>query len=74
MFLDDLTASVPVYSFTQETAELFGRISAESAAKGVVIPIDDLLIATCALERGYAILTRNIRHFEKVSGLRLLCF
>ena len=73
-FLDDLIASVPVYSFTQSMVEPFGKISAGSAAKGVVIPIDDLLIAACALERGYAMLTRNIRHFERVPDLRLVRF
>ncbi len=74
MFLDDLVASVPVHPFTQGTAELFGKISAESAARCVNVPVDDLIIATCALERVYAILTRNTRHFEKVPGLRLVRF
>jgi predicted nucleic acid-binding protein len=62
-FLDDLKATVPVYPITGETAELVGKLNAESLQKGITIPFDDLLIGVCALERGYAIATRNMRHF-----------
>ena len=71
-FLDDLKATVPVYPITDSTAELVGKIGGESSAKGVTIPLDDLLIGTCALERGYAVATRNRRHFQKIPGLKLV--
>jgi predicted nucleic acid-binding protein len=71
-FLDDLKATVPVYAITGETAELVGRINAESSQEGVTIPFDDLLIGACALERGYALATRNQRHFQKIPGLKLI--
>jgi tRNA(fMet)-specific endonuclease VapC len=71
-FLDDLKAAVPVYSITGDTAELVGQIHAESSQQGIILPFDDLLIAACALERGYSIATRNLRHFQKVPGLTLL--
>jgi tRNA(fMet)-specific endonuclease VapC len=71
-FLDDLKAAVPVYPITDNTAELVGKISGESSAKGVTIPFDDLLIGVCALERGYAVATRNQRHFQKIPGLTLV--
>jgi predicted nucleic acid-binding protein len=63
---------VPVYPITDSTAELVGKIGAEASAAGVTIPFDDLLIAACALERGYSVATRNLRHFQKVSGLKLV--
>ena len=71
-FLDELKATIPVYAITDHTAELVGRISAESSAKGVNLPFDDLLIGTCALERGYAVATRNLRHFKWIPGLSLV--
>lgn len=71
-FLNDLKAAVPVYPITDNTAELAGKISGESSAQGVVIPFDDLLIGVCALERGYAVATRNQRHFQKIPGLTLV--
>jgi predicted nucleic acid-binding protein len=71
-FLDDLKAAVPVYPITEDTAELVGRIGAESAIAGLTIPFDDLLIGVCALERGYAVATRNPRHFQMIPGLKLI--
>lgn len=71
-FFDDLKATVPVYPITSDTGELVGKINAESSMKGVIIPFDDLLIGACALERGFAIATRNVRHFQKIPGLNLI--
>jgi len=71
-FLDDLKAAVPVYPITEATAELVGKTGAEASATGATIPFDDLLIAACALERGYSVATRNLRHFQKIPGLRLI--
>src|SRR6202022_3644575 len=51
-FVNDLKAVLPVYPITDSTAELVGKIGAESSAAGVTIPFDDLLIGACALERG----------------------
>jgi tRNA(fMet)-specific endonuclease VapC len=71
-FLDDLKPSLPIYSITEETAELVGRINAEYSEKGVLIPFDDLLIGACALERGYSVGTRNLRHFRMIPGLDVI--
>ena len=70
VFLDELKAAVPVYPITDSTAELVGKIGAESSARSVIIPFDDLL--ACAVERGYAVATRNFRHFEKIRDLKLI--
>jgi predicted nucleic acid-binding protein len=71
-FLDALKAAVPVYAITDSTAELVGKISAESSAIGVSIPFDDLLIGASALERGYSVATRNLLHFRNIQGLSLI--
>lgn len=73
-FLDDLKAALVIYPITADTAEVAGKIHAESAQQGITIPFDDLLIGACALERGYAIATRNHRHFQKIPGLKLISF
>ena len=74
VFLNELKATLPVYPIMETTTELVGRIGAESAARSVVIPFDDLLIGACALERGYAVATRNPRHFSKIPGLTVIPF
>ena len=61
-----------MYPITADTAEIVGRINAESSQKGMVIPFDDLLIGACALEQGFAIATFNLRHFAKIPGLRMI--
>ena len=71
-FLDDLKATLPVYPITDRTAELVGKIGAEQSSTGVSIPFDDLLIGACALERGYSVATRNLRHFRNIPGLDLI--
>lgn len=71
-FLDDLKSAMVVYSITADTAEVAGKIPADASRNGIVIPFDDLLIGACALERGYGVATRNLRHFQRIPGLTLV--
>jgi len=70
-FIDDLKLHVPVHPITEATSEITGRISGEQAAKGITIPFDDLAIGASAIEQGYAVATRNTRHFQLIPGLVL---
>ena len=54
---------------TKQSAWLAGQIEGEEAARGKVIPFNDLLIAVAALEQGYAVLTANVRHFRLIPNL-----
>lgn len=49
-----------------------GRIDGQSQAKGVRIPLSDLLIGVSALELGYGVGTANVRHFELIPGLKVI--
>ena len=71
-FLEELRAAVPVYPVTEATAEIIARIGGEQAAKGINLPLADLIIGACALELGYAIATHNPRDFNRIPGLRVL--
>ena len=71
-FLDELKAQVPIHPVTEATAEIIARIGAEQAAKGVNLPLADLIIGACALELGYAVGTRNPRDFERIPGLTVV--
>lgn len=72
MFLDDLKATVPIYPLTESTAEIIARIGGEQAAKGINLPLGDLMIGACALELGYTIGTGNPRDFNRIPGLQLV--
>jgi predicted nucleic acid-binding protein len=69
LFLDELKATVPVYPVTDTTAEIVARIGGEQSAKGVNLPLGDLIIAACALELGYSVGTSNTRDFSRIPGL-----
>lgn len=68
-------ALIPVQPITNRTTWLVGQIEGEEAAKGNVLPFNDLKIAATAIEHGCGVLTRNVRHFQKIPGLTvaLLC-
>jgi predicted nucleic acid-binding protein len=68
-FLAELKAHIPVYPVTDATAEIVAQIGGEQAAKGVTIPLADLIIGACAVELGYAIATSNMRDFSRIPGL-----
>ena len=52
-----------------ESARLWGQLSAE--LKSNTIGDLDLLIASVALSNKQVLITRNKRHFERVSGLQV---
>ncbi len=72
--LRKITDDVPVVPFGEAAAELTGKIGAEQAAVGIVIPNNGLMIGATALSLGYAILTVNVRHFRMIPGLQVIEF
>jgi predicted nucleic acid-binding protein len=71
-FLDELKATIPVHTITETTAEIIGRIGGEQAAKGINLPLADLIIGACALELGFAIGTDNSRDFDRIPDLKVI--
>lgn len=73
-FVDELKSQIPIHPVTGATAEIIARIGGEQAAKGVNIPLVDLIIGCCALELGYSVATHNVRDFRRIPGLEILAF
>jgi predicted nucleic acid-binding protein len=71
-YIEELVSLVPVHPATRQTGWLAGRIEGEQAAKGNVIPFNDLMIGVAAIEQGYAVLTANLRHFRMIPGLEVV--
>jgi predicted nucleic acid-binding protein len=71
-FLDEILTGVPVQPVTVPIALRAGQIDAHSQAKGIRIPLSDLLIGASALQLGYAVGTANVRHFELIPGLAVV--
>jgi tRNA(fMet)-specific endonuclease VapC len=62
---------VRVVGIGAREAETAGDLLADLAAGGVPIGIEDTLIAAAALTNGLALVTRNVRHFERVPRLEV---
>ena len=50
-FIEELVSLVPVHPATNRTGWLVGQIEGEEAAKGNVLPFNDLIIAASAIEQ-----------------------
>ena len=73
-YLDTVFAAIPVEPFTRAMAQLAAKIDAEARQLGRTIPFADLLIGATALHFGYAVGTRNVRHFQMVPNLAVIQF
>ena len=64
-------SALETVGFEESTAKIFGRIVGRLESQGLVISDMDALIASIALERDELLVTRNVKHFTRVSGLRV---
>jgi predicted nucleic acid-binding protein len=71
-FLDEIKSQIPIHPLTDATAEIVARVGGEQAAKGINLPLGDLIIGACALELGYAIGSSNLRDFSRIPGLNIV--
>lgn len=60
-----------VLNLSEPVMERFGKLRAELRRQGRLIPDFDLLIAATAIEHDRTLLTRNMRHFGRILGLKL---
>ena len=65
----ELLAHLPVLPFDSAAAHHYGVIRAELEQERISIGDADTRIAAIALARDLAVVTGNVRHFERVPGL-----
>jgi tRNA(fMet)-specific endonuclease VapC len=61
----------PIIDVTRAVMESFGETKALLALSGTTIDDFDLLIGCTALTLGYAVVSNNTKHFDKIPGLRV---
>lgn len=71
-FIQKVIDTLPVHPVTNSVALLTGRIDGETQAKGLRVPLSDLLIGATALHLGYSVATLNTRHFGLIPGLSVV--
>jgi len=63
--------SIEVLANGPESAEIFARLKVELETKGNRLDDFDLVIASCALTHNLVLVTNNLKHFQRIPGLRL---
>ncbi|MHA1168113.1 MAG: type II toxin-antitoxin system VapC family toxin [Candidatus Hodarchaeales archaeon] len=63
--IDNVLKSIDLLPFTKTVDRHFGRLYAESEKKGQSIGEMDTLIASIALDYGFAIVTGNVKHYQR---------
>lgn len=53
------------------SAEIFGSYKSKLEKLGTFLDDFDLIIASCALANNMTLVTNNVRHFERIEGLKL---
>ncbi len=63
--------TVKILNTTLETADIFGGVKSRLKAAGTPIPINDVWIASQAIETGSVVVTFDA-HFNLIPGIRIL--
>jgi tRNA(fMet)-specific endonuclease VapC len=68
--IEIFAARVEVLSFGSAAAAHYGEIRAELERAGKPVGVHDMLIGAHARSEGLIIVTRNLKEFSRISGLR----
>lgn len=66
---DDLLNSIKTLHLNLESSRKSGEILSELLRIGTPIDLRDAIIAGITLVNGYTLVTRNIEHFRRITGL-----
>jgi len=69
--IDAFTANIAIAPFEEGAAVEFGRVGAELGERGSPIGDFDVLIAAHAIVIKAVLVTKNVKHFSRVKGLRV---
>ncbi len=61
----------PIYDFNTSIARIYAELWSELSQKGIQIGAHDLIIGSTALSLGFSVATYNVRHFERIEGLKI---
>ena len=67
----EFLGGVDVLPITRSIAKRYAIIRGHLRTTGQIIDQPDLFIAATALHHDLTLLTRNVRHFDRIDGLRL---
>lgn len=66
-----LQYEVSLLDYESHSAQIFGKLKVQLNSQGTTVNPMDLLIASAALTYDLTLVTNNVKHFEKIPGLRV---
>lgn len=66
-----VTSNLPVLPFDATAATQYGELRARLESRGIQIGDADMRIASIALVHGFAVITANLRDFQRVPNLHV---
>jgi predicted nucleic acid-binding protein len=70
-YVEKVIELFPVYVFDISTARIYSELWSDLSSRGIQIGAHDLIIGSTALSLGFSVATFNIRHFERIEGLKV---
>lgn len=70
-YVEKIIELFPVYSFEISIARIYLELWSDLSSKGIQIGAHDLIIGATALSLGFSVATYNLRHFERIEGLKI---
>ena len=69
--IKDILSNFNILELDKNSAILAGEIEAELINNGLMIDIEDIMIGAISINNDEVLLTRNVKHFEKINGLKI---
>jgi predicted nucleic acid-binding protein len=70
-FLNEVLETLQIIPVDEQIALRVGTLDAEMAISGERVDLADLIIAATAIETDSALVTHNLRHFERIPNLQI---
>ena len=70
-YVEKIIELFPIYVFEISTARIYAELWSDLSQKGIHVGAHDLIIGSTALSLGFSVATYNIRHFERIEGLKV---
>lgn len=69
--VENLLSKLEIFPFTANSGKIYGDIRANLQREGEMINELDIFIAAIVKENNMKLITKNVRHFEKINNLKI---
>ncbi len=70
-YVEKVIELFPIYVFDISISRIYAELWSDLSKKGIQIGAHDLIIGSTALTLGFSVATFNMRHFERIEGLKI---